>query len=181
MRVITGCARGLKLKTLEGLETRPTADRVKEAEFSMIQFEIEGRNALDLFAGSGQLGIEALSRGAKYVTFVDANPAAVEIIRENLAHTGLAQNSSVAAMDVIQFLAHTKSIYDIAFIDPPYGKGLIAEVLPLVVQHISKTGVIICEAARTDCLPESAGDFKLVRRGNYGKTALAVYRHSDMV
>lgn len=176
MRVITGIARGMRIQTLEGMETRPTAERVKEAEFSIIQFEIEGRNALDLFAGSGQLGIEALSRGAKHATFVDANPQAVKVIRENLLHTGLAANSSVAAGDVEQFLMHTKGVFDIVFIDPPYSKGLIEKVLPLTAQHMSDAGVIICEAAKMDKLPENAGDFKLVRHGDYGKTSLAVYR-----
>jgi len=176
MRVITGLARGRKLVTLEGLETRPTADRVKEAEFSMIQFEIEGRNVLDLFAGSGQLGIEALSRGAKHAAFVDANPECVKIIRENLAHTGLSEKASVAAVDAEQFLMHTKAVFDIVFMDPPYSKGFIDKVLPLTVPHMSEHGVIICEAARTDEVPDGVGDFKLVRQSNYGKTKLAIYR-----
>lgn len=176
MRVITGLARGRKLVALEGLDTRPTSDKVKEAEFSMIQFEIEGRNVLDLFAGSGQLGIEALSRGAKHATLVDANPEAVKIIRENLVRTGLSDKASVAAGDAEQFLTHTKAVFDIVFIDPPYSKGFIDKVLPLTVPHVSEHGVIICEAARIDEVPDSAGDFKLVRQNNYGKTQLAVYR-----
>lgn len=176
MRVITGSARGRKLETLEGLETRPTAEKVKEAEFSMIQFEIEGRVVLDLFAGSGQLGIEALSRGAKSAVFVDANPAAIKIIRSNLEKTGLSQQASVAAGDFEQFLTYTKTVFDIVFMDPPYSQGLIDKALPLVVPHVSDYGVIICEAARIDTLPEEAGDFKLVRESKYGKTKLGIYR-----
>jgi 16S rRNA (guanine966-N2)-methyltransferase len=178
MRVITGSARGMRLETLEGIDVRPTQDRLKEAEFSIIQFEIEGRNALDLFAGSGQLGIEALSRGAKSATFVDANAEAVKIIRNNLTHTGLMQQASVAAGDFEQFLIYTKTVFDIVFIDPPYGKCLVDKALPLVVPHMADNGVIICEAARTDTLPEGAGGFTLVRKGNYGKSSLGIYRKS---
>ena len=99
MRVIAGTARSVPLKTLEGLDTRPTTDRVKTSLFNIIQFEIEGREALDLFAGSGALGIEALSRGAKRAVFVDQNPAAVKVIRENLNKTKLS-----AAAEIVQFL-----------------------------------------------------------------------------
>lgn len=179
MRVITGSARGRRLETLEGLETRPTAEKVKEAEFSMIQFEIEGRVVLDLFAGSGQLGIEALSREAKSAVFVDANPAAIKIIRGNLEKTGLSHKASVAAGDFEQFLTYTKAVFDIVFIDPPYSKGIVDRALPLVVPHVSDNGVIICEVARIDTLPEEVGDFKLVRKNNYGKTTLGVYRKSS--
>lgn len=176
MRIITGSARGMRLETLDGEDVRPTADRVKEAEFSMIQFEIEGRNVLDLFAGSGALGIEALSRGAKSAVFVDTNAEAVRIVKDNLAHTGLAQQASVAAGDFEQFLTYTRAVFDIVFIDPPYGKGLAEKALALSVSHMSDNGVVICEVARKDPLPETAGDFSLVRRSNYGKTSLGVYR-----
>lgn len=176
MRVITGTARGMKLETLEGIDVRPTADRVKEAEFSSIQFEIEGRNVLDLFAGSGQLGIEALSRGAKYATFVDANAEAIKIIRNNLMHTGLASQSSVAAGDFEQFLTYTKAVFDIVFIDPPYSKGLVDKAMPLLVPHMADNGVIICEVARIDTLPQGAGKFTLARKADYGKTSVGIYR-----
>jgi 16S rRNA (guanine966-N2)-methyltransferase len=176
MRVITGSARGRRLETLEGIDIRPTADKVKEAEFSIIQFEIEGRSVLDLFAGSGQLGIEALSRGAKSATFVDANPAAVKVIRDNLEKTGLAQQASVAAGDFEQFLTYTKAVFDIVFIDPPYGKSLVDKALPVVAPHVSDSGVIICEVARIDTLPNEAGGFVLARKGDYGKTSLGIYR-----
>lgn len=176
MRVITGMARGMRLETLEGLDVRPTTDRVKEAAFSMIQFEVEGRNVLDLFAGSGQLGIEALSRGAKSATFVDANPEAVKIVRSNLMHTGLSHQASVAAGDFEQFLKYTKATFDVALIDPPYSKGLVDRALPLVVPHMSENGVIVCEVARIDSLPDAAESFKLIRRSDYGKTSLGIYR-----
>ena len=178
MRVITGSARGMRLETLEGIDVRPTAERLKEAELSIIQFEIEGRNVLDLFAGSGQLGIETLSRGAKSATFVDANVEAVKIIRGNLERTGLTQLASVAAGDFAQFLTYTKAVFDIVFIDPPYGKSLADKALPLVASHMADTGVIICEVARSDKLPDGSAGFTLVRQGNYGKAKLGVYRKS---
>lgn len=181
MRVITGSARGRRLETLDGVDVRPTADRVKEAEFSSIQFEIEGRSVLDLFAGSGQLGIEALSRGARAATFVDANPEAVKVIKENLAHTGLAQQASVAAGDFEQFLTYTKAVFDVVFIDPPYSKGLVDKALPLAAKHTSESGVIVCEVARTDKLPEGADGFELSRRGDYGKTTVGIYRKTGDV
>ena len=176
MRVITGLAKGMRLETLEGMDVRPTADRVKEAEFSIIQFEIEGRRVLDLFAGSGALGIEALSRGAKVATFVDANPEAVKVIRSNLEHTGLTKKASVAAGDFEQFLNYTKAAFDIVFIDPPYSKGLADRALQLMVSHMSENGVIICEVAKIDKLPEKSGDFTLARKSDYGKTSLYIYR-----
>ena len=116
MRVITGSARGRVLRTLEGEDVRPTTDRVKEAIFSIIQFEIEGRQVLDLFAGSGQLGIEALSRGAAYATFTDMNKDAVNIVKQNLLSTGLHRNSAVLQTDAITFLKNSKKKFDIIFI-----------------------------------------------------------------
>lgn len=176
MRVITGVARGRRLQTLEGLDVRPTADRVKEAAFSSIQFEIEGRAVLDLFAGSGQLGIEALSRGAKSAVFVDANPEAVRVTKENLTATGLFAQASVASGDFEPFLLHTHTVFDIVFIDPPYSRGLAARALELAAPHVSENGVVVCETAKGDPMPETAGELALARRAEYGKTALLLYR-----
>ena len=176
MRVITGSARGAKLTTLEGDELRPTADRVKEAVFSSIQFEIEGRRVLDLFAGSGQLGIEALSRGAQSATFVDMNDKAALVVKQNLAHVGLFDKATVLTGDFQPFLAHTKTVFDIVFIDPPYSKGLIDQALPLAAAKTSPQGVIVCEAAKRDTLPQQAGDFSLAATRNYGKTIIGYYR-----
>ena len=124
MRIITGSARGRRLETLSGEETRPTSEKVKEALFSAIQFDIEGRRVLDLFAGSGQLGIEALSRGASGCVFVDRNPAAVEVIRRNLKAAGLSEASQAVAQDVASFLVRPGDSFDVAFLDPPYGSNL---------------------------------------------------------
>lgn len=176
MRVITGLARGAKLETLEGMELRPTADRVKESVFNMLQFELEGRRVLDLFAGSGQLGIEALSRGAALAVFVDANPEAVEVIKKNLQHTRLFEKSRVVSSDYESYLRHAKQEFDVALIDPPYGKGLAQAAFPLAAALMSAQGVIICEVAARDPLPEPEGGFALVRRSVYSKTAVGVYR-----
>lgn len=179
MRVITGTARGRKLKTLEGLDIRPTADRVKEAVFSMIQFEVEGSFFLDLFAGSGQMGIEALSRGAKTAVFVDESRAAQTVIRENLTSTGLASNARVAAMDAAAYLTGTKEPVDIAWLDPPYRKGLLHDILPAVASRMSERGVILCEHEKLTDLPEIVGHFRLYRQNRYGKTFITVYRRAD--
>lgn len=176
MRVITGSARGRRLNTLEGLDVRPTTDQVKEAMFSIIQFEVEGAMVLDLFAGSGQLGIEALSRGARFAVFVDQSRKAQEVIRENLQHTGLAKQSRVAAMDAIAFLQSTKETFDIALLDPPYRTDLIEKALPLLAEHMSPGGVILCETAKEETLPEEAGAFRKKKEYRYGKIKLTAYR-----
>ena len=179
MRVITGSARGRKLKTLSGEDVRPTTDRVKEALFSIIQFEIEGRRVLDLFAGSGQLGIEALSRGAAGAVFVDAARACVQVVRENLEAAGLARSAQVFQMDSLAFLAGGCGPFDLVFLDPPYGTGLLQKALPLAARRMAPGGVMICEAPLQEELPEQAGAYRLVRRYPYGKISLAVYREKE--
>ena len=176
MRVITGSARGRRLITLEGEDVRPTTDKVKEALFSIIQFEIEGRKVLDLFAGSGQLGIEALSRGAKSAVFVDLSRQAVEVVKKNLEATGFTKSAVVLNTDSIAFAATRAENYDIAFIDPPYGKGLLQKALPLVADIMNDGGVIVCEAPYDEEIPEAAGEFILVKTYKYGKIKLATYR-----
>lgn len=176
MRVITGSAKGRGLKTLEGLEVRPTTGKVKEAVFSIIQFRIPGAVVLDLFAGSGQMGIEALSRGAKLAVFVDSDKRAQAVIRDNLKATGLAAGSKVAAMDALSFVRSAKEVFDIAFLDPPYRKGLLEQVLPELAEKMSFDGVILCEHGRDEPLPESAGEFMKEREYRYGKIMVTAYR-----
>ncbi|MBQ2903256.1 MAG: 16S rRNA (guanine(966)-N(2))-methyltransferase RsmD [Clostridia bacterium] len=176
MRVITGSARGMTLRTLEGDNTRPTSDKVKEAVFSAIQFEIEGRRILDLFAGSGQLGIEALSRGAKNAVFVDADKNAVKIIKENLAKTKLDSLATVAQTDSIAFLTMTNQIFDIAFLDPPYETGLLQKALSKIDASIAEGGVVICEHPFREELEDEIGGLKKYREYKYSKTAVTVYR-----
>ncbi|MCR5040563.1 MAG: 16S rRNA (guanine(966)-N(2))-methyltransferase RsmD [Clostridia bacterium] len=176
MRVITGAARGRRLVTLEGEEVRPTTEKVKEAVFSAIQFELEGRRFLDLFAGSGQMGIEALSRGAADCVFVDFSRQAVGIIEENLRHTGLEDRASVLNADAAKFIRNTAETFDVVFIDPPYGKNLVGAVLPDAVDHTKKTGVIVCETESGAELPETVGCFVRDRVKKYGKTGVVIYR-----
>lgn len=176
MRVITGTARGMKLKTLEGFDIRPTTDQVKESIFSIIQFEVPGAKVLDLFSGSGQLGIEALSRGASRATFVDMNRSAIAVVNENLEHVRLAENAVVKNEDSIGFLKTTRDVFDIALLDPPYGKGLIEKALPLLSEKMTEGGVIICETSKEEILPDSAGSFEKRKEHRYGKIKLTVYR-----
>ncbi len=176
MRVITGTARGRVLKTLSGDATRPTTGKVKEAIFSSIQFEVEGRRVLDLFAGSGGMGIEALSRGASYAVFVDASAAAASVVRENLQTTGFTQNSVVLCRKGEDFLLTCKEEFDLVFLDPPYGQHLIPELLPTLLPHLSSYAVVVCEHAAATPLPESFGEFKAGKMKKYGTIAVTIYR-----
>lgn len=179
MRVITGIARSRVLATLEGDEVRPTTDRVKEAIFSIIQFEIEGRQVLDLFAGSGQLGIEALSRGAEYATFTDMSRDSVDTVKKNLLTTGLGKNAAVLQTDALTFLTNTKKKFDIVFMDPPYASGLLQKAIPLAAQKMNDGGVIICEHPYGAELPQDAGSFAVYRTYKYGKVGVTVYRKKE--
>ena len=145
MRVITGIARGRRLKEPSGMETRPTADRVKEGIFSSIQFEVEGRKVLDLFGGTGQMGIEALSRGAAHCTFVDLQKQAVGIIRENVNSTGFADQSTVIQGDALAFLSRCREKFDLIFLDPPYDSGILEKAMELIttIDIVSENGIIV--------------------------------------
>lgn len=181
MRVITGIARGRRLDTLEGEDVRPTTDRVKEAIFSVIQFETEGRRFLDLFAGSGQMGIEAISRGAKEACFVDSSKKSVAAIKRNLKSTKFELQSKVFQMDFHSFLAMNQDEFDIVFLDPPYKTGLLQEALESVVECVKDTGVIIAENPLDEELAESYGEFMLDRKYRYGKIKVSIYRHKDFL
>ena len=152
MRVITGSARGRRLETLEGEDVRPTTDRIKEAVFSIIQFETEGRNFLDLFAGSGQMGIKAVK---------------------------LENSAKVFAMDFHSFLSMNSQRFDIAFLDPPYRTGMLQDALELVVDAMNDTGVIIAENPLDEEILSNYGDFVLDRQYRYGKIKITTFRHKD--
>lgn len=180
MRVITGTAKGRRLQAPSGLDTRPTADRIKEAVFSIVQFEVEGADVLDLFAGSGQIGIEALSRGAHSCVFVDSANDCKQAQRSNLRNTGLLDNRvRVVRSDVFSFLKSCTRQFDIAYIDPPYAEEMAGKLLPAVAGCMRPGGAILCEAGREELLPAQAGDFQLQREYTYGKTKVALYRHAD--
>ena len=131
MRVIAGTARSMPLRCIEGMDTRPTTDRIKETLFNMLQSEIPGSRFLDLFAGSGAIGIEALSRGAEYAAFAENNKKAYECVLENLAFTKLEERSRVFFMDALGALRvlEGEAPFDLIFLDPPYGKGMEKEVV----------------------------------------------------
>ena len=176
MRVITGTARGRRLVTLEGRDVRPTTDKVKEALFSIIQFEIEGRRVLDMFAGSGQLGIEALSRGAESAVFIDGNKKAVDVIRKNLELTGFTDKATVYNNDSILQVKNSREMFDLAFLDPPYNQGIVQKALPIVAESMAPGGVIVCETQEKEELCGKVGDFSLAKVYKYGKTWLHLYR-----
>lgn len=175
MRVITGTARGRKLKTPENYDIRPTTDNVKESLFNILQFDIEGRQVLDLFAGTGQLGIECLSRGAAGVTFVEKDREAVRIVRENLKSCGM--SAPVFQEDALRFLERGQK-FDLIFIDPPYDAGLYEPVLERInlVDILSDGGIIVCEARRERELPEMSAPYKKRREYRYGKVKLCLYQ-----
>ena len=176
MRVITGTARGRKLATLPGEEiTRPTSQSTKEALFSSIQFELEGTQVLDLFAGCGQLGIEALSRGARFCTFVENNRQAYKIVEENIKHCKMEDVSSLVFADALSFLSR-RGTYDIALLDPPYNNGLIADCLDRLTPKMNEDGVIVCETAKNESLPEQVNGWRIDKERSYGKTKLTYYR-----
>ncbi len=180
MRVITGLARGRRLQTLEGNDVRPTTDKVKEAVFSSIQFDIEGRRILDLFAGSGQLGIEALSRGAEGAVFVDLNPEAINVIKANLKSTGFDAQAKVLRSDCFSFIASTQNTFDIVFLDPPYREGLLEKTLMAVTNVMSDYGIIICERPLDIALPETVGNFKETKQLKFGKILVSIYRKESV-
>lgn len=176
MRVITGKARGRKLKEFEGRDIRPTTDMVKEAIFSIIQFDIEGSEVLDLFSGTGQLGIEALSRGAKFCRFVDKSRESAELTRENINIAGFRWESNVVNGDSLDFLRTARYTFDIALLDPPYNNGLIEQALPLLEPRMSERGIAVCEHEKGLELPDGVGRLKRSKTYQYGKVSVTVYR-----
>lgn len=180
MRVITGTARGRKLGELAGMETRPTYDRVKEGLFNIIQFDIEGRRVLDLFAGTGQLGIECLSRGAEHCVFVDQRRDAVKLIGENLKVTNLEKGATVHMGDAISYLGTTREKFHLIFLDPPYDSGLLDAALKklMSIDILTENGIIICESRREHPMPEAAAPFVKGREYLYGKTKVTLYRRT---
>ncbi|MBQ7782902.1 MAG: RsmD family RNA methyltransferase, partial [Oscillospiraceae bacterium] len=151
-------------------------DMVKEAIFSIIQFDIEGTTVLDLFSGSGQLGIEALSRGAKYCRFVDKSAASVECTRENLSACGFIRDSAVTTADSVDFARDVRMTFDIAFLDPPYNMGLIEKAMPFLAEKMSDRGIVVCEHEKGLVLPESYGRLVKSKTYRYGKIEVTVYR-----
>ena len=176
MRVIAGTARGKNLQALPGEEiTRPTIDRVKEAMFSSVQFLVPGARVLDLFAGSGQLGIEALSRGAKSCLFVDRSPEALAVVTANCKTAGVDRQSDIRHGEALQFLANIRGPFDLVLLAPPFRRGLLAQVLPALQDKLAPGGVILAESEREAQLPERVGALVCVKQYHYGKIMVSRY------
>ena len=173
MRVISGELRGRRLLEPAGRDVRPTTDQVKEAIFNIIQFDIEGRRALDLFAGTGQLGIEALSRGARECVFVDASRESLKLVKENLRRCGL--NARTELCDAPSFLRRRER-FDLIFLDPPYDSDLAAEAMEAVKAFdiLSKGGIMVVESRRETLLPSLGEEFGTEKTYRYGKIKLTV-------
>ncbi len=183
MRVITGSAGGRRLNELKGSDTRPTADKVKEGLFSAIQFEIEGSDVLDLFAGTGQLGIEALSRGAASAVFVEKRRDAVKLIEENLALTRLSEHAQVKCGDAMGYLASLGRRFDIVFLDPPYADDLLERALGHLAEFdiLNPHGIIVAESPLEKALPELSAPYCLAKEYRYGKIKVSIYRRDGEV
>jgi 16S rRNA (guanine(966)-N(2))-methyltransferase RsmD len=178
MRVITGKARGIVLKTPDGMATRPTADRVKEAVFSIIQFDIQAAKVLDLFGGTGQLGIEALSREAKSAVFVDEREDACKLIRENLKRTKLEPFGRVIRSDYMAYLKRCNEKFDIIFLDPPYAEVFLENSLKMIteIDILQSGGIIVTERPTDKELPWEFSGYERSKDYKYGRTLITIYR-----
>lgn len=181
MRVITGKAKGVTLKTPEGMLTRPTAERVKEALFSVIQFDLPGAAVLDLFGGTGQMGIEALSRGAKRAVFVDHQPKACDLIRENLRRTKFEREGQVVRSDYLEYLKRTRDTFDIIILDPPYAEVFLENALKCIteIDILRSGGIIVTERPVGKELDAMFEGYSRSRDYKYGKTLITLFRRED--
>ena len=176
MRVIAGEARGRRLEALPGTEiTRPTMDQVKEAMFSIVQFDLPGARVLDLYAGSGQLGIEALSRGAARCVFLDENREAVNIVMKNCKNCGVFDRSRVNIGEAARYLSACHEQFDIVLLDPPFHTGTLEKILPGVDKCLAPGGIVICESETGLVLPAEVGGMTLKKQYKYGKVLLWKY------
>ena len=176
MRVITGIAKKKPLLTINDVSLRPTIGRIKEAMFSIIQLKIKNSKVLDLFSGSGQLGIEALSRGAKNCTFVDSCEKAHKIELQNLKSKKQQKKSKVLLTDAIKFLENNKEKYDIIFLDPPYKTNLIEKALEKIYLNLEENGIAVCEHLRNYKIKDCFSNISLQKQYNYGRISLTIYK-----
>ena len=184
MRIITGKAKGVRLDSLPGDATRPTSERVKEAIFSSLQFDLEGRRALDLFAGSGQLGLEALSRGAVSCMFVDSSPEALAVVKENAKKTGFFSDCKYLISDYRSYLrkAGKGEGFTLIFLDPPYALDAVGDALSrILAAKLAKPGcLIVCESGSPDLLqknPALADKFDVLKEARYSITYITLLRY----
>lgn len=181
MRVITGSARGRRLKSVKGSTTRPTTDRVKESLFAILGTTVTAGAFLDLYAGTGGVGIEALSRGAPWAVFLDHNRRSTRVIRENLRLTGLENRAEVYTVDVyrgIEILGKRKLKFNVVFLDPPYAEHRAVPTLLALsrAQVVAETGTVVAEHGRGEKIPSRAGSFFLEKSKTYGDTVLSFWR-----
>ena len=181
MRIITGTARGTKLLSPEGTATRPTSERAKEAVFSVLAFDVPGRRVLDLFAGSGQLALEALSRGAESAVLVDSAVSAIDVIRKNVVKTHMEQRASVVRMDCLSYLksAKTDEPFNLIFIDPPYIKRLVPDMLTMILERglATKNAIFVCESEEEDVFEGNETlreQFNVRRTARYAKAVVTI-------
>lgn len=182
MRVISGKARSVALKTPEGLQTRPTTDRVKEALFSIIHFEIPGAKVLDLFGGTGQLGIEAISRGAASAVFVDQSEKACQLIRENVKRTKFEEFADIICTDYLSYLKNCREKFNIIFLDPPYAEVFLENSLKIIteIDILQSGGIIVTERPMGKDLSCEFPGYSRSKEYKYGKTLLTLYRKESV-
>ena len=181
LRIISGSLKGRSLKTLNGNNTRPTADRVKESLFNIIHSRLPGSTVLDLFAGTGNLGLEAISRGSNIAVFVEKDRKALAVLRDNCKALGCTENTVVMPMDVlraIKCLQDKGFVFDIVFMDPPYDRDFELPVIMALSESriVRGDGIIIVEHMTTDDQPDTAGDFTRFDTRRYGNTSISFYR-----
>lgn len=184
MRIITGIAKGRRIKAPEGLNTRPTSDRVKESMFNILSNRYSFENVLDLFAGSGNLGLEAISRGAKKCVFIEQNKEAYNTLVENIKSLKFENNSEYYRQDAfvaLEILSKRGEKFDLIFLDPPYGKGLVEQSIKLIDSKglLRDGGVIVSEQDVNDVLPENINEIKRIRLEKYGRTTVAFWSKED--
>lgn len=177
MRIITGIAKGRAILAPEGLNTRPTSDRVKESLFNIIAKNIHGARVLDLFSGTGNLGLEAISRGAEKCTFVENNNSTYKILSMNIEALGFVSSSELYrrdAFEVLELLGKEKKKYDIIFLDPPYSRGLVESSIKRIseLMILDDNGIIISECDEKDTIPDNINDIKVYRNEKYGRTRI---------
>lgn len=177
MRIISGKHRGKKLLDFEGMNIRPTTDRVKEAMFNLIQNYILGSSVLDAFSGSGALALEAMSRGADKAICVDKDKKSADIIRKNISTLGYEDSCKILNTDIMTYLERCTDKFDIIFLDPPYNKGFIEPVLNMLVEKsiLTESGIIVLESDNTDFCGEIKG-LECIKQRRYGRTFVTVYR-----
>lgn len=178
MRIISGKKRGFKIKSLEGLDTRPTTDRIKENIFNIISFDIMGSMVLDLFSGSGAIALEFASRGASKVVLVEKNLKAIDVIKYNLEKSNLNDLCEIVNKDAFLFLENIDKKFDIIFLDPPYSKNMINNSLDIIASRslLTENGIIIAEHDINDMVYERIADIEKYKFKKYGRTGVSFYR-----